>query len=81
MKKMYLYSFSKWSQMNEFRDLHYNTVPVDSNTELCILKCGNDFLADQWLRQHASNAGVESSVPSQGRKILQVTWHSPPKMN
>ena len=29
----------------------------------------------QWLRLCASNAGGAGSIPSQGAKILHVTWH------
>ena len=29
----------------------------------------------QWLRLCASNAGGTGSIPSQGAKILHVTWH------
>ena len=33
-----------------------------------------DFLAVQWLRLHAPNAGGPSSIPGQGTKIPQATW-------
>ena len=37
------------------------------------------FLAVQWLRLRASNAGGVGSIPGQGTKILLATWHSQKK--
>ena len=34
-----------------------------------------NFLVVQWLRLHASTAGGPDSIPGQGTKIPQATWH------
>ena len=36
-------------------------------------------LAVQWLRLHTSTAGGTDSIPGQGTKIPQATWHSQKK--
>ena len=35
-----------------------------------------DFLAVQWLRLHASNAGGTGLIPGWVTKIPHATWHS-----
>ena len=41
-----------------------------------IKKISRDFLAVQWIRLCASNAGGVGSISGQGTKIPYALWHS-----